>query len=194
MRNILSLFLLIIFTFPAYGENKMTEYKKATFAGGCFWCMEKPFDKLDGVLSTTSGYIGGHVKNPTYEQVSSGVTGHIESLQVIYDPKKITYKELLDVYWVNIDPIDARGQFCDKGEQYTSAIFYHDKEQEKEASLSKEAVEKDLGLNVATNLRPAEIFYPAEDYHQNYYQKNPIRYKYYRNGCGRDRRLKEIWK
>jgi peptide-methionine (S)-S-oxide reductase len=166
---------------------------RAVFAGGCFWCMEAPFDKLPGVKSSTSGYTGGQVKNPTYEQVSSGTTGHAESVQVIYDPKKITYAQLLEVFWHNIDPLDGSGQFCDKGTQYRSAIFYGNEEERQEAEASKARVEQRLGKPVATQIVAAGVFYPAEEYHQDFYLKNPVRYHQYRQGCGRDRRLKELW-
>jgi peptide-methionine (S)-S-oxide reductase len=168
---------------------------KADFAGGCFWCMEHPFDSLPGVVSVTSGYTGGQKKNPTYEEVSAGGTGHAESVQVVYDPAKITYEKLLDVYWVNIDPTTKDRQFCDRGNQYRSAIFYHTEEQHRAALRSKAALEKSKPFKdpVVTEIVPAGEFYPAEEYHQHYYKKNPIRYWYYRNGCGRDQRLKELW-
>jgi peptide-methionine (S)-S-oxide reductase len=166
---------------------------KATFAGGCFWCMEPPFDKLDGVVSTTSGYTGGAKKNPSYEEVSSGGTGHAESVQVAYDPSKVSYAKLLEVYWHNVDPTVANRQFCDTGEQYRTAIFYHDAEQKRLAEESRAEVQKKLGKPVLTEIVAASAFYAAEEYHQDYYMKNPIRYKFYRNGCGRDARLKEIW-
>jgi peptide-methionine (S)-S-oxide reductase len=166
---------------------------KATFAGGCFWCMEPPFDKVDGVVSTTSGYTGGTKKNPTYEEVSSGGTGHAESVQVVYDPSKVGYAKLLEVYWHNVDPTVANRQFCDVGEQYRTAIFYHDAEQKRLAEESRAEVQKKLGKPVLTQIVPASAFWAAEDYHQDYYMKNPIRYKFYRNGCGRDARLQEIW-
>src|SRR5512135_1762403 len=169
--------------------------EKATFAGGCFWCMEHPFDEIPGVVSVTSGYTGGQKKNPTYEEVSAGGTGHAESVQVVYDPSKITYGKLLDVYWHNIDPTTKDRQFCDSGHQYRSAIFYRTEEQHREALQSKEALEKSKPFKepVVTEIVPAGEFYPAEEYHQHYYKKNPIRYWYYRNGCGRDQRLKELW-
>jgi peptide-methionine (S)-S-oxide reductase len=169
--------------------------EKADFAGGCFWCMEHPFDSLPGVVSVTSGYTGGQKKNPTYEEVSAGGTGHAESVQVVYDPAKITYEKLLDVYWVNIDPTTKDRQFCDRGNQYRSAIFYHTEEQHRAALRSKAALEKSKPFKdpVVTGIVPAGEFYPAEEYHQHYYKKNPIRYWYYRNGCGRDQRLKELW-
>ncbi len=149
----------------------------ATFAGGCFWCMEPPFDKLEGVISTTSGYTGGHKKNPTYEEVSSGVTGHAESLRVAYDPAKISYQKLLEVFWHNIDPTTPNQQFCDKGSQYRSAIFYHDEEQKRLALDSKKAVEKLFKEPVVTEILPAQEFYVAEEYHQDFYKKNPFRRK-----------------
>ena len=167
----------------------------ATFAGGCFWCMESPFDKIDGVLSTTSGYTGGHVANPTYEMTSSGKTGHAEAVEVVYDPTKVSYEKLLDVYWHNIDPTTPNRQFCDKGNQYRSEIFYHNEEQKRLAEESKAQVEKTKSFPepIVTPITPASTFYPAEDYHQDYYMKNPIRYNYYRFACGRDARLEELW-
>jgi peptide-methionine (S)-S-oxide reductase len=169
--------------------------EKATFAGGCFWCMEHPFDALPGVLSVTAGYTGGEKKNPTYQEVSAGGTGHAESVQIVYDPSKISYRKLLDVYWHNIDPTTKDRQFCDGGHQYRSAIFYHTEEQHKEALQSKEELEKTKPFKgpIVTEIVPAGEFYPAEEYHQHYYKKNPIRYWYYRNACGRDQRLKELW-
>jgi peptide-methionine (S)-S-oxide reductase len=169
--------------------------EKATFAGGCFWCMEHPFDALPGVLSVTAGYTGGQKKNPTYQEVSAGGTGHAESVQIVYDPSKVTYGKLLDVYWHNIDPTTKDRQFCDGGHQYRSAIFYQTEEQHKEALQSKAELEKTKPFKepVVTEIVPAGEFYPAEEYHQHYYKKNPIRYWYYRNGCGRDQRLKDLW-
>ncbi len=165
----------------------------AVFAGGCFWCMVHPFDELPGVVSVTSGYTGGHKVNPTYQEVSAGDTGHVEAVQIIYDPKKISYEKLLDVFWPNVDPLDKGGQFCDRGSTYTSAIFYQNEEQKKLAEQSKAAIEKKLGKAVVTEIRPASTFYAAEDYHQDYYKKNPLRYKYYRYSCGRDQRLEQLW-
>ncbi len=167
----------------------------ATFAGGCFWCMEPPFDKLDGVLSTISGYTGGHTVDPSYKQVSSGTTGHIEVVQVKYDADKISYADLLKVYWKNIDPTRSDGQFCDKGEQYRPAIFYHDLEQKNLALESSQSVvdNKIFEGTVKVEIIEASTFYPAEEYHQDYYLKNPIRYRYYRYTCGRDKRLEEVW-
>jgi peptide-methionine (S)-S-oxide reductase len=168
---------------------------KATFAGGCFWCMEPPFDKLPGVVSVTSGYTGGHKKKPTYEEVSSGSTGHTEAVQVVYDPGKVSYRQLLDVFWKNIDPTVSDRQFCDVGTQYRAAIFWHDEEQRREAEASRAELEKTKPFrgNIVTGIVAASEFYPAEEYHQKYYQKNPLRYQYYRAGCGRDARLKQLW-
>jgi len=165
----------------------------ATFAGGCFWCVESDFDKVDGVISTTSGYTGGHTANPSYEQVSHGGTGHAEAVEIAYDPAKVSYKKLLDVFWHNIDPLAKDRQFCDHGDQYRSAIFYHDEEQRALAEASKAAVEKRFEQPVATQIVAAGAFYKAEEYHQDYYKKNPIRYKFYRFNCGRDARLEELW-
>ncbi|MEI6704651.1 MAG: peptide-methionine (S)-S-oxide reductase MsrA [Deltaproteobacteria bacterium] len=169
--------------------------EKATFAGGCFWCMEAPFDKLPGVISVTSGYTGGQKKNPTYEEVSAGSTGHAEAVQIVYDPSIIAYSKLLDVYWRNVDPTVKDRQFCDSGNQYRAAIFFHGEEQHRQALQSKTMLEKNKPFReaVLTEITPATEFYPAEGYHQHYYKKNPIRYAYYRNGCGRDKRLKELW-
>lgn len=168
---------------------------KATFAGGCFWCMVPPFAKLPGVISVVSGYTGGTKKDPTYEEVSSGGTGHAESVEVLYDPSKISYEKLLDVYWHNVDPTTPDRQFCDTGNQYRTAIFFHDDEQRKAALESKAKLEKSGKLPgpIVTEIVAATPFYRAEEYHQDYYKKNPLRYSFYRSGCGRDRRLKEIW-
>ena len=181
---------LLLLVAPAPGSAQTA---RATFAGGCFWCMEPPFDELDGVSSTTSGYIAGTTKNPTYEQVSTGTTGHTEALQVVYDPKKITYEKLLDVFWRNIDPLAANGQFCDLGSQYRSGIFYHDGNQKSAAEKSKKSIQARFKQPVATEITAATVFYPAEDYHQDYYKKNPLRYKLYSHGCGRAQRLEEVW-
>jgi len=168
---------------------------RATFAGGCFWCLEPPFDKLAGVVSTTSGYAGGHVRNPSYEQVSAGGTGHKEVVQVLFDPAEISYAKLLEVYWRNVDPLDGVGQFCDRGDQYQTAIFYESEEQKQIAEESKRQLDASgvLGKRVVTPILPLEAFYPAEEYHQDYYKKNPLRYKFYRSNCGRDRRLEQLW-
>jgi peptide-methionine (S)-S-oxide reductase len=191
--------LLVAVQAPAQEQQQpaAAETAVATFAGGCFWCMEPPFDKLPGVISTTSGYIGCQVVNPPYEQVSAGTTGHAEAVQIIYNPAQVSYRQLLDTFWHNIDPLDAGGQFCDRGDQYRSAVFYHDEEQHKLAEQSKLDLQKSKVLaaaSIATKIETAGKFYPAEDYHQDYYRKNPIRYKFYRHGCGRDKVLQERWK
>jgi peptide-methionine (S)-S-oxide reductase len=167
----------------------------ATFAGGCFWCMQPPFDKTPGVISTTAGYTGGSKVDPTYHEVSAGGTGHAESVEVTYDPSKVTYQQLLDIYWHNVDPLDTGGQFCDRGSQYRTAIFYHDDEQKRLAEASKQELvdSKRFDQPIATEIVAAGPFYPAEDYHQEYYKKNPVRYKFYRWNCGRDQRLTELW-
>jgi peptide-methionine (S)-S-oxide reductase len=157
--------------------------------------MEPPFDRVPGVVSTTSGYTGGQVKNPSYEQVSAGGTGHAESVQVVYDSRKVTYAQLLDVYWHNVDPMDGSGQFCDHGNQYRTAIFYHDDEQRRLAEQSKRDLDTSGRLKkpIVTQIVPASAFYPAEEYHQDYYRKNPVRYRFYRFNCGRDARLEQVW-
>ncbi len=166
----------------------------ATFAGGCFWCMEKPFDVLEGVVSTTSGYTGGTVENPNYEQVSAGGTGHVEAVQVTYDPTQVTYDDLLAVFWQNVDPLDNRGQFCDKGSQYRAKIFVQTDQEHQLAEDSKQALASRFGSQpIATAIEPAQAFYAAEDYHQDYYLKHPVRYNFYRTACGRDKRLAEVW-
>ena len=165
----------------------------ATFAGGCFWCVEADFDKVTGVISTTSGYTGGRTANPTYEQVSHGGTGHAESVEIVFDPAKVTYEKLLDVFWHNIDPLAKNQQFCDHGDQYRSAIFYRDEKQRSLAEASKSAAQARFKQPIATEITLAGPFYKAEEYHQDYYLKNPIRYKFYRLNCGRDARLAELW-
>ena len=191
MKLTVLLNVLFLFSLPL----NAAELSKATFAGGCFWCMEGPFDKLDGVTSTISGYAGGAKKDPTYKQVSSGRTGHAEVLQITYDPKKVSYQQLLDVFWVNIDPLAKNRQFCDAGSQYRSAIYYTNDSEKKLAETSKSILQKGMfkDQTVFTEIAKMGDFYPAEDYHQNYYTKNPVRYKYYRYRCGRDQRLEEIW-
>lgn len=190
-RLILSLTVFIF----ALGADRPAALDKATFAGGCFWCMEPPFDKLDGVVSTTSGYAGGHLKNPTYKEVSAGGTGHAEVVQVVYDPRKVTYERLLEVFWRNIDPLARDRQFCDAGSQYRSAIYYHDETQRRLALESRKRLEQSgrFGEPIVTEIEAASTFYPAEEYHQNYYQKNPVRYQFYRFNCGRDQRLEGLW-
>ncbi len=199
--TLVALILIIFFSWwlaqNAQADDELkNEIATAIFAGGCFWCMEPPFDKLEGVISTVSGYTGGHTDNPTYKQVSSNTTGHYEALQVTYDASKISYESLLNVFWHNIDPLDAKGQFCDKGESYRTAIFFNSDEQKKKAQSSKNilADSQYFNDNIETVIEEASRFYPAEEYHQDYYQKNPLKYKYYRFACGRDARLEELWK
>jgi peptide-methionine (S)-S-oxide reductase len=184
----------IVFLASAFARGQANR-ATATFAGGCFWCEETAFEGLPGVVSVISGYAGGQVKNPTYEQVSAGSTGHAESVQVTYDPAQISYAKLLEVFWHNVDPLDAGGQFCDRGTQYRSAIFYANDEQRREAGASMNALEKDPRFRgkIATQIVPVGTFYPAEEYHQDFYKKNPLRYRQYREGCGRDARLKQLW-
>ena len=188
----LAVSLLVAFSPGAFAQART---EKATFGGGCFWCMEPPYDKLPGVISTVSGYMGGKNANPTYEQVSSGSTGHVEVVQVTYDPAKVSYERLLEVFWVNVDPTVKDRQFCDAGTQYRTAIFYGSEAQRKAAEASKASIEKSKPFKepIVTPIEMAGTFYPAEEYHQDYYTKNPIRYSYYRTGCGRDARLKELW-
>jgi len=196
VKRILATLILIAATIGiATAQAPKPATAKAIFAGGCFWCMEPPFDKTDGVIATISGYTGGKKVNPTYEEVSSGTTGHAESVQVEYDPKKVSYEKLLDVFWHNVDPTQKDGQFCDHGNQYRTAIFVANDEQKKLAEASKAALMKSKPFkgDIVTEIVPATTFYPAEDYHQDYYLKNPVRYKFYRTGCGRDARLKELW-
>ncbi|MFH2046554.1 MAG: peptide-methionine (S)-S-oxide reductase MsrA [Pseudomonadota bacterium] len=197
MKVLFIAILTLPFIFFATGASIAAEnnFEKATFAGGCFWCMEHPFDQLDGVVSVIPGYTGGHKNNPTYKEVSAGGTGHTESVQIIYDPTKISYEKLLNVFWHNIDPTVKDKQFCDTGNQYRSAIFYHNEKQQKLALQSKGMLEKNKPFqgSIETEIVQVSEFYPAEDYHQHYYKKNPIRYKYYRYSCGRDKRLKELW-
>lgn len=188
--------LLILLLFSCFGRVDAEQISaEATFAGGCFWCMEPPFDKLPGVLKTTTGYTGGTLKNPGYEQVSRGNTEHYEAIRILYDPAKISYQQLLQVFWKNIDPTDDQGQFCDKGSQYRSAIFYHDDQQRRLAENAKTQLQQNKPFPgaVKTEIIAAGPFYPAEAYHQNYYQKNPLSYKFYRFTCGRDKRLTELW-
>lgn len=199
-RSVMSLaffagFVFLMAVFPAQSPASAAKLEKATFAGGCFWCMEAPFDKLPGVVSVTVGYTGGQLKNPTYEQVSAGGTGHAEAVQIVFDPARISYSKLLDVYWHNIDPTVKDRQFCDVGHQYRSAIFVANEEQRRLALQSRDALEKNKPFReqVVTEIDPAGEFYKAEEYHQHYYKKNPLRYAFYRAACGRDRRLKELW-
>jgi peptide-methionine (S)-S-oxide reductase len=193
LRKFALLFAVLLVPAMASAQQGERKVAVATFAGGCFWCMEPPFDKLPGVLSTTSGYIGGKTVNPTYRQVVTGDTGHAEAVQVAYDPTRITYEKLLEVFWRNVDPHDAGGQFCDRGDSYRTGIFVHDETQLRLAQESKKAVAAKLKKPVVTEIVLAPKFYPAEGYHQDYYVKNPVRYKIYRQNCGRDARLREVW-
>lgn len=179
----------------AAAAPSMADEAKATFAGGCFWCMEPPYDKLDGVKSTISGYSGGDLVDPSYQQVASGRTDHTEVVQVTYDPDTVDYSTLLSIYWRNIDPVDGGGQFCDRGSQYRPAIFFHNERQKRLAEKTKQRLvaSKRFEKPIAVTIEPMEGFYAAKDYHQNYYQENSIRYNYYRNRCGRDARLEAIW-
>jgi peptide-methionine (S)-S-oxide reductase len=200
------LIILIIMMFAtgfAYAVNNRTNKNQvitakpltetAIFAGGCFWCMHAAFESLDGVLQVQSGYTGGHVDNPTYEQVSSGTSGHVEAIKVVFNPQKVAYTKLLEWFWDNVDPTDAQGQFCDKGTQYAAGIFYASDAQKTLAEQSQQVIEKKLGQPVATFLRPAQTFYEAEDYHQSFYKKNAQRYQQYEAGCGRKEKLKQVW-
>ena len=184
------IFLLLASAAQAAQSSGGAQAAKATFAGGCFWCMEPPYDELGGVISTISGYIGGTKKNPSYEEVVTGTTGHTEAVQVTYDPAKISYEKLLEIFWRNIDPLTANAQFCDHGSQYRSGIFYHDEAQKKLAEASRKRVQSRFKQPVATEIVRATEFYPAEDYHQDYYKKNPVRYKKYQSGSGREGFLK----
>jgi peptide methionine sulfoxide reductase msrA/msrB len=190
----------VVFLLPAIllmqtDSSAQTKLEKATLAGGCFWCMEHPFEKLEGVLEVISGYTGGHKDNPTYEEVSSGMTGHLEAIEITYDPSRISYSEILDIFWKQIDPTDSGGQFVDRGQQYRSAIFYHSEEQKALAEKSKSELNKSGRYKnpIVTEIIKASKFYKAEDYHQDYSKKNPIRYKYYRYNSGRDQYLKRVW-
>lgn len=193
VRLSLVLALTVACTAVAQGANQPANRAVATFAGGCFWCTEADFDKVPGVISTTSGYTGGGVANPSYTQVSAGGTGHAEAVEVVYDPYKVSYDELLSYYWRHVDPTVKNRQFCDVGEQYRTAIFVHDDEQRRLAEASKKKVEAELKQPIYTEIVPAGHFYKAEDYHQDFYQKNPTKYKFYRWNCGRDQRLEQLW-
>ncbi len=188
VKIVIGMFLMTSNLFSS--ENTET----AIFAGGCFWCLQHDFDRVPGVISTTAGYAGGNTKNPTYEEVSAGGTGHLESVRVVFDPRKVTYAQLLDFYWHNIDPTRNDGQFCDTGDQYRPVIFYSTDTQKREAEASKEELIKANQVKpILVEILPINTFYPAEEYHQKYYKKNPIKYKFYRMRCGRDKRLKEVW-
>lgn len=188
----LFLFILTLFACGAHAMEPTTT-QRAIFAGGCFWCTEAEFSGTEGVLSVTSGYTGGHVANPTYEQVVSKKTGHAEAIELVYDPAKVSYQTLLDIYWSNIDPTDAGGQFADRGDSYRTAIFYTTEEQRQAAEASSEAVAQKLGMPIATKIEKASIFYPAEEYHQDFHKKNPLRYNSYKYGSGRVEKLEKLW-
>ena len=194
-KLIIGTMLLLPLIISQAGAGSMPHLEKATFAGGCFWCMEPPFEKLDGVKEVISGYTGGHKVNPTYEEVSSQATGHLESVEVVYDPSKVTYEKLLDLFWRQINPTDDGGQFVDRGPSYKSAIFYHTEEQKRLAEASKKRLDQSGRFDrpIVTPIRPAGAFYRAEEYHQDYYKKNPIRYKFYRYNSGRDQYLTKVW-
>jgi peptide-methionine (S)-S-oxide reductase len=178
---------------PARAIAAPQQLDTATFAGGCFWCMEPPFDELPGVVSTTSGYTGGRVASPTYEQVSDGGTGHAEAVQVVFQPARVSYERLLAVFWKNVDPLTPNAQFCDVGSQYRSAIFYHDEAQRRAADSSRRALQPRFREPIVTEIVAAAPFYRAEEYHQDYYRKNPIRFRFYKASCGREARLDDVW-
>ncbi len=184
--------LLVVFTLGVQ-TSSARQLEKAVFAGGCFWCVESDFDKVPGVVSTISGYTGGKTKNPTYEQVTYENTGHYEAVEITYDPAKVSYEALLTAFWRSVDPTDDGGQFCDRGHSYKTAVFVVNDRQRAAAEASRKTAQKDLGQPIVTPILTAARFYPAEDYHQDYYKKNPYRYRYYRWGCGRDKRVKRIW-
>ncbi|GAX62574.1 methionine-R-sulfoxide reductase/methionine-S-sulfoxide reductase [Candidatus Scalindua japonica] len=192
-KHFLAILVLLFTPFSLFAQAK---YEKATFAGGCFWCMEHPFEKLEGVSEVLSGYTGGQKKDPTYEEVSAGATFHYESIQITYDPAKISYSKLLDVFWRQIDPTDHEGQFVDRGLQYRTAVFYHNEEQKRLAEESKEQLDKSgrFDEDIVTEIIEATPFYKAEEYHQDFYKKSPRRYRAYRRGSGRDKFLERIWK
>lgn len=199
MKTFLTLIAALVFSSHAFATKATpaapSGLAKATFAAGCFWCVEPPFDKLDGVVSTTSGYIGGQQSNPNYKDVSAGKTGHTEAVEVVYDPTKVSYQTLLKTFWANVDPTTNTRQFCDSGSQYRPGIFWHNAEQKSAADKSRQAI-NDSGrfeAPVKVEITEASTFYAAEDYHQDYYLKNPARYNYYRWACGRDARLKQLW-
>ncbi len=199
MRMLVSFLLALATAAPALAQEAVPQQAAgqavATFAGGCFWCMVAPFDHLPGVVSVTSGYSGGHVPHPSYEEVSAGQTGHAESVQIVFEPAKISYPALLDVFWHNIDPTTPRRQFCDSGDQYRTAIFYHDAVQKRQAEDSRDALAASGRLPgpIVTEITAAGAFYAAEDYHQQFYKKQELEYQIYRHNCGRDRRLKELY-
>ena len=190
-----SIVLMVLLVAMIGSGGHAAEQAKAVFAGGCFWCMEEAFEKVEGVVSVTSGYMGGHKTNPTYEDVSAGNTGHAESVEVAYDPVKVTYQTLLDHFWKNVDPLTPNAQFCDHGTQYRAVIFYGNEEEKRLAEASRQAIEQSKKFRepIVTQLVMASKFFPAEDYHQDFYKKNPIRYKFYKTSCGRVNRLEQLW-
>ena len=190
MKQLLPFIICGLFITDTHASN--TE-RQAVFAGGCFWCMEHAFDEVKGVSSTISGYIGGHKQNPTYKEVSAGQTGHTEAVKITFNSKEISYQQLLGIYWRNVDPTTLKGQFCDKGSQYRPEIFYYSSEQQQLAEASKVQLQKTVNFPIKVNITQATEFYPAEEYHQDFHHKNPIRYKLYRFNCGRDQRLDELW-
>jgi peptide-methionine (S)-S-oxide reductase len=190
---ILGLALLVGAAVGAAAQSPPPATAVATFAGGCFWCVEADFDKVDGVISTTSGYIGGMVVNPTYEQVVGGRTGHTEAVEIVYDPAKVTFEQLLEVFWRNHDPLAKDRQFCDRGNQYRPGIFYHNDQQRELALATKLKHQARFSQTIQTEITAATTFYKAEEYHQDYYKKNPVRYQFYRLNCGRDARLEQLW-
>ena len=186
--------LTVVATLSLYAHTASAQQlEKAIFAGGCFWCVESDFDKVPGVVETVSGYTGGKTENPTYKQVSAGGTGHYEAVEITYDPAKVSYGALLTAFWHSVDPTDGGGQFCDRGQSYQTAVFVANEKQRGIAEASKNAAERMLGKPIVSPILAAAQFYAAEDYHQNYYERNPIHYRYYRWGCGRDQRVKEVW-
>ena len=191
----LYMFLIVLLVAATGSAGHAAEQAKAVFAGGCFWCMEEVFEKVEGVVSVTSGYMGGQKTNPTYEDVSAGGTGHAESVEVVYDPAKVSYQKLLDHFWKNVDPLTPNAQFCDHGTQYRAAIFYGNDEEKRQAETSRQAVEQSKRFTepIVTQIMMAAKFYAAEDYHQDFYKKNPARYKFYKYTCGRAQRLEQLW-
>ena len=193
--RVLSMVVTVLLAAVIGSTGHAAEQAKAVFAGGCFWCMEEAFEKVEGVTSVTSGYMGGQKTNPTYEDVSAGGTGHAESVEVVYDPAKVSYQKLLDHFWKNVDPLTPNAQFCDHGSQYRAVIFYGNVEEKRQAEASKQSIEqaKRFTEPIVTQIVMASKFYPAEDYHQDFYKKNPVRYKFYKYNCGRAQRLEQLW-
>ena len=191
----LSMALMVVLVAATGSAGHAAEQAKAVFAGGCFWCMEEAFEKVEGVVSVESGYMGGQKTNPTYEDVSAGGTGHAEAVEVVYDPSKVSYQKLLDHFWKNVDPLTPNAQFCDHGSQYRAVIFYGNEEEKRLSEASKQAIEqsKQFKEPIATQIVMAAKFYSAEDYHQDFYKKNPVRYKFYKYNCGRVQRLEQVW-